>query len=157
MRSFFKLPGTVFVAAAALFAVVASTSTANAMMLRDTAPLAAAVTGPESVEKVAVRWWEAWRARRDVARALRQDCRDESTRRERRECRREAWSDMQREARNTYRDCRTDGGRRSECRQGVWQYWVDQANGGGSSGGSTGGSTGGGDTGPVPDPDDLPR
>lgn len=153
MRSFFKLPGAVFVAVAALFAVVASTSTANALMLRDTAPVAAAVTGPESVEKVAVRWWEAWRARRDVVRSLRHDCRSQDTRSDRRECRREARHqvrDMHREARNTYRDCRTDGGHRSECRQSVWQYWVDQANGGGSSGG-------GGSTEPEPDPDDLPR
>lgn len=154
MRSFFKLSGTVFVAVAALFAVVASTSTANAMMLRDTAPLAAAVTGPESVEQVALRWWEAWRARRDVVRALRRDCRNEGTRSERRECRREARSefrDMQREARNTYRGCRAEGYRRSECRQGVWQYWVDQANGGGSSGVGT--------TDPVPeeDQDQIPR
>lgn len=153
MRSFFKLPGTVFVAVAALFAVVASTSTANALMLRDTAPVAAAVTGPESVEQVAVRWWEAWRARRDVVRAMRRDCRDASTRSERRECRREArndYRDMQREAVNNYRDCRRDGNRRSECRQGVWQYWVDQANGGGSSGGGT-------DPVPDEDQDDIPR
>lgn len=152
MRSFFKLHGTVFIAVAALFAVVASTSTANALMLRDTAPVAAAVTGPESVEKVAVRWWEAWRARRDVVRSLRHDCRSQDTRSNRRECRREARHqvrDMHRESRNTYRDCRSDGGRRSECRQSVWQYWVDQANGGGSSGG--------GSTPPAPDPDDIPQ
>lgn len=150
MRSFFKLPGTVFVAVAALFAVVASTSTANAMMLRDTTPVAAAVTGPQSVEKVAVRWREAWQARRDVVRSLSHDCRSEP-RSDRRECRREARDqvrDMNREAANTYRDCRQDGGRRSECRQGVWQYWVDQANGGGGTGGT--GSE-------EPSPEELPQ
>lgn len=135
MRSYFKLPGAVFVAVAALFAVVASTSTANALMLRDTAPVAAAATGPESVEKVTVRWWEAWRARRDVARALRADCRDNNTRSQRRECFREASSEMRnmrREARDAYRQCREGGGSRRDCRQAYQAYWIDQTTGGGS-------------------------
>jgi hypothetical protein len=152
MRSFFKLPGTVFVAVAALFAVVASTSTANALMLRDTAPVTAAVTGPTSVEKVAVRWWEAFRARRDIARSMRTECRGSDSRSQRHQCYRDArhqMRDMHREARNTYRECRADGGRRSSCRQDAWQYWVDQANGGGSSDG--------GSEGPLPDPSDLPQ
>lgn len=144
MRSFFKLPGTVFVAVAALFAVVASTSTANAIMLRDTAPVATALTGPESVEKVAISRWAAWQARRDVARSLRSDCRVDGTRREnRRECFREAFSQMREmrqdahaAGRNAYDQCRQGGGSRRYCRQIARQatrdYWVTQASGGGS-------------------------
>lgn len=136
MRSFFKLPGTALIAVAALFAVVATTSTANAFLLRDTAPVATTQNGPASIEKVAVSRWQAWRARRDIARGLRTDCRQNNARSERRECFREAYGqirNMRNEARDAYRECRSGGGSRRDCRQAARSYWVDQAAGGGSS------------------------
>lgn len=136
MRSFFKLPGTALLAVAALFAVVTTTSTANAFLLRDTAPVAAALNGPASIENVAVSRWEAWQARRDIARGLRSDCRQNDARSERRECFREAYGqlrNMRSEAREAYRECRNGGGSRRDCRQAARSYWVDQAAGSGGS------------------------
>jgi len=133
MRSFFKLPGTALLAAAALFAVVASSSTANAFTFRGMDPIAAAQNGSESVQNVAISRWDAWRARRDVVRALRSDCRDSSDdRSERRACYREAHDqlrEMRHNARDAYRECRHDGGSRRDCRQAARSYWVDRAAG----------------------------
>jgi hypothetical protein len=161
MRSFFKLPGTALLAVAALFAVVASTSTANAFTFRASALPAAVQNGPESVQTVAsINWWDARRARHNVVHALRDDCRSGDTRSQRRECLREmrnALHDLQEAARDTYFDCRTDGNNRRECRQAVWQYWVDQMNGG-SAPASDPTDTGGTDTGGTDVvTDDLPQ
>jgi len=150
MRSFFKLPGTALLAVAALFAVVASPSTANAFTFRAGTLPAAAQNGPESVQTVAsINWWAARRARHNVVHALRDDCRSGDTRSQRRECYRESRNtlrEMYNDARETYVDCRTDGNSRRECRQAVWQYWVGQADGGSTpTSGST--DTGGTDTG----------
>ena len=155
MRSFVKRPGTALLAVAALFAVVTMASTANALPLRGIEPVAASQNGPESVQTVAVSRWEAWRARRDVARDLRQDCRDGNTRSQRRECFREARDtlrEMQQAVRDAYGDCRNGGGSRRDCQQVARQYWVDAANGGGVP--DTGGDTtgGGGEV-----TDDLPQ
>jgi len=121
MRSFFKLPGTALLAAAALFAVVATPSAANALTFRAEAVPAAAQSGPESVQSVAINWWDARQARHDVVSALRDDCRTTGSRRNRLQCYREAHRslrDMQRDAHEAYRDCRGDGGNRRDCRQG---------------------------------------
>ena len=151
MRSFLKRPGTALLAAAALFAVITTSSTANAFTLRAHDLVATSQSGPESVQNVAVSWWDARQARRDVAQTLRQDCRNGDTRRNRRVCYRDARSemrDLRNGARQTFRDCRTDGGNRPECRQAVWQYWINQANGGGADTG--------GEVTDIP-PDDVPR
>jgi hypothetical protein len=150
MRSFFKLPGTVLFAVAALFAVVATSSTANAFTFRAAALPAAAQNGPESVQTVAsINWWTAHRARHNVVHALRDDCRNGGTRSQRREClheTRNALHEMQEAARDIYHDCRTAGNSRRECQRDVWEYWVGQANGGSNpTSGST--DTGGTDTG----------
>jgi hypothetical protein len=130
MRSFFKLPGTALLAVAALFAVAVMPSTANAFTFRADDVAATLQSGPASVQKVAsYSWWEARRARRDVARALRNDCRSSDTRSQRRECFREAWGtmwQMSRTVRRNYRECRS-GSNRWECRQQARAYWVDQA------------------------------
>jgi len=156
MRSYVKLPGTALLAAAALFAVVASSSTANAFTFRAEALPATAQSGPESVQSVAVNWWDARRARHDIVHSLRDDCRSGDTRSQRQECYREARNsvrEMQHDARDVYRDCRSGGGTRAECRQAVWNFWIGQANGGTTSAGGDTTDTGG--TGGVTD--DLPQ
>lgn len=156
MRSFVKLPGTALVAAAALFAIVASSSTANAFTFRTEALPAAVQSGPESVQSVAINWWQARQARHDVVRSLRQDCRSGNTRSQRRECYREARHtvrEMQQAAHQAYHECRSGGGSRSACRQAVWDYWTSQANGGGTDTAS-GDPT---DTGTTGTTDDLPQ
>jgi hypothetical protein len=163
MRSFVKLPGTALLAAAVLFAVVASSSTANAFTFRTVAVPAAAQSGPESVQSVAVNWWQARHARHDVVHTLNQDCRGGDRHSQRRECLREARNtlrEMQHEAHDVYTDCRSNGGSRSQCSRAVWQYWVDHANGGSTptdTGSSDGGNTGGSDGGEVVVTDDLPK
>ena len=155
MRSFVRLPGTALFAAAALFAVVASSSTANAFTFRAEAVPAAAQSGPESVQSVAVNWWDARRARHDVVQSLREDCRSSGSG-NRWQCYREARNtvrEMQHDARDVYRDCRTGGGTRAECRQAVWNFWVGQANGDSTPAGGDTTDTGG--SGEVPD--DLPQ
>lgn len=137
MRSNMKTTGTVALAAAAFIAVLTMTSVANAAVLSR---------------------HDAREARRDVAETLRDNCRQDpqvNTRRERRECARDVRNtlrNMQREAVETYVDCRQDGNRRSECRQEARQYWVDQA---AAIAGGNDGNTGGGGDGTV-DPD-LPQ
>lgn len=129
MRSFFKLPGTALLAVAALFAVAVIPSTANAFTFRADDVAATLQSGPASVQKVAISWWEARRARRDVARALREDCRNSDTRSQRRACFREARSamrEMRRTVRRNYRSCRSDS-TRWECRQEARSYWVGKA------------------------------
>ena len=145
MRSFFKRPGAALFAVAALFTVVTTASTANALTIRGIEPVATLQNGPESVQTVAVSRWDAWQARRDVARALRDDCRQGDTRNQRRECFREARDqlrEMQQNAREAYGECRNGGGSRYDCRQSARQYWVDQASGGDTGGGDTGGGSG---------------
>jgi len=156
MRSFFKLPGTALLAAAALFAVVATPSAANALTFRAEAVPAAAQSGPESVQSVAINWWDARQARHDVVSALRDDCRTTGSRRNRLQCYREAHRslrDMQRDAHEAYRDCRGDGGNRRDCRQAAAQDWVDHAHGGPAP--TTGADPGAGGGGEVTD--DLPQ
>lgn len=129
MRSFFKLPGTALLAVAALFAVAVAPSTANAFTFRADDVAATLQSGPESVQKVAISWWEARHARRDIARALREECRSADTRSARRECFRSARStirDIQRTVRRNYRACRVDNTRR-ECREQARAYWVEEA------------------------------
>jgi hypothetical protein len=163
MRSFFKLPGTALLAVAALFAVAAAPSTANALTFRTDAVPAAVQSGPETLEAVRFDWWNARRARHNVARSAYRDCRGTRNWHARRECNREAREtvrEMQIGARDAYRDCRGEGGNRWECRRAVWQYWVNQATGTSdptdTAETDTGATDGGTDTGGGGVTDDLP-
>jgi hypothetical protein len=135
MRSYFKPTGTAVIAAAAFFAVVTATSTANA-----------------AISQRAVN-----QARHEVVQDLRDECRQNpqvDTRRERRSCARSVENtlrDLQRQAEQAERACRRAGGGRFNCEQAERQFWLDQA---ANNGDTSGGDTGGGDTLP---PDQIPQ
>lgn len=150
MRLNQKLPGAALFAAAALFAVVVASPTANAFSFRGIDAATPAHAGPETVQTVAITRNEARQARRDIRQALRADCRNGSTRADRRECRREARSDFRNlrdEARANYRACRQDGGSRYDCRQERRAYWLGVAEGDGGGTDVPGGDGGVGDRG----------
>ena len=125
------------IAAAALFAAMAILPTsANANAVDRLKPTTAATNNIELIQLASISAEQARAARRSIREDLREPCRAETDRRDRRRCFRDArreWRDYRREARRTYRDCRRNDGTRRDCRQERREYWVNQANGGGDA------------------------
>lgn len=140
--SFHLPPKATLSVAAALFAatiLAPAAGTAKAIDGMNAAPLAKANTS--AIEVAAISRSEARNARRSIRSDLRENCRAISERPNRRVCFREAHREMRNlrgEARGIYRDCRSSGGSRADCREARRSFWLEQA-GGGSGGGDGGG------------------
>lgn len=134
----FHLPRkTALSVAAALFAATMLTPAAgNAAAIDGLKAAPAATIKAPAIEIAAISRDEARNARRSIRGDLRDTCRSIAERPNRRICFREAHQEMRSlrgQARNIFRECRSSGGSRADCREARRAFWLDQA--GGSAGG----------------------
>jgi len=125
--------------AAALFAATMLTPAAGGATAIDGMSATPSVTpNASAVEVAAISRSEARNARRSIRGDLRENCRAIAERPNRRVCFRDAHSEMRNlrgQARNIFRECRSSGGSRADCREARRAFWLDQAGGGAGGGG----------------------
>lgn len=147
MRSnLFHLPpkAALSVAAALFAATILSPATGSAKAIDGMTAAPSAKASASVIEVAAISRSEARDARRSIRGDLRESCRAISERPNRRVCFREAHSEMRNlrgEARGVYRDCRSSGGSRADCREARRSFWLDQAGGSSGGGGDDSGGT----------------